>query len=70
MATVSASNRQGLVRRGQRLEYFTIGYNSLEGLISIVEGMNPRMIEVKLESFLAEPRVKENGPVEVKKGAA
>jgi len=43
---------------------------ALEGVISILEGMNPRMIEVKLESFLAEPREKEARPVEVKKGAA
>ncbi len=32
------AGRGELVRRGQRLEYFTIGYNSLEGLISIVAG--------------------------------
>ena len=31
-------NRPDLVRRGQRLEYFTIGYNSAEGLVSIVAG--------------------------------
>jgi len=31
--------RPELVRRGQRLEYFTIGYNSLEGLVSIVAGL-------------------------------
>jgi hypothetical protein len=31
-------NRRELVRQGQRLEYFTIGYNSLEGLVSIVAG--------------------------------
>jgi divalent metal cation (Fe/Co/Zn/Cd) transporter len=31
-------NRRELVRRGQRLEYFTIGYNTLEGLVSIVAG--------------------------------
>jgi len=43
---------------------------ALEGVISILEGMNPRMIEVKLESFLAETPRKESGPVEVKKGAA
>jgi chemotaxis protein MotA len=42
----------------------------LEGVISILEGMNPRMIEVKLESFLAAPKPKEKGPVEVQKGAA
>jgi len=28
--------RPDLVRRGERLEYFTVGYNSLEGLVSIV----------------------------------
>jgi len=37
MATATP-NRQELVRRGQRLEYFTIGYNSLEGLVSIIAG--------------------------------
>ncbi len=31
--------REVQVRRGTRLEYFTIGYNSLEGLISIVAGL-------------------------------
>jgi divalent metal cation (Fe/Co/Zn/Cd) transporter len=31
--------RSDLVRRGQRLEYFTIGYNCLEGGVSIVAGL-------------------------------
>lgn len=31
--------RAEFVRRGQRLEYFTIGYNSLEGVISIAAGL-------------------------------
>jgi hypothetical protein len=31
--------RPELVRRGQRLEYVTIAYNSLEGFISIVAGL-------------------------------
>jgi chemotaxis protein MotA len=43
---------------------------TLEGVVSILEGMNPRMIEIKLESFLTGPRTKEKGPVEIKKGAA
>ncbi len=30
---------------------------ALEGVISILEGMNPRMIEVKMRSFLAEQKV-------------
>ena len=38
METANIENRQHLVRRGQRLEYFTIAYNSLEGLVSIVAG--------------------------------
>ncbi len=38
MATASP-DRTALVRRGQWLEYFTIAYNSLEGLISIVAGL-------------------------------
>jgi divalent metal cation (Fe/Co/Zn/Cd) transporter len=39
VATTSTPNRQELVSRGQRLEYFTVGYNSLEGLISVVAGL-------------------------------
>src|ERR1019366_2958466 len=39
VATATTPNRQDLVRRGQRLEYFTIGYNSVEGLVSIVAGV-------------------------------
>lgn len=31
--------RENLVRRGKRLEYFTVAYNSLEGLISILAGL-------------------------------
>ena len=31
-------DRRELVRRGRRLEYFTIGYNSLEGMVSIAAG--------------------------------
>jgi divalent metal cation (Fe/Co/Zn/Cd) transporter len=38
MATASAT-RHDFVRRGRQLEYFTIGYNSAEGLISIVAGL-------------------------------
>src|SRR5438105_8596830 len=36
MATTSAASREEDVRRGRQLEYFTIGYNSLEGVASIV----------------------------------
>lgn len=33
------SNRTELVKRGRYLEYFTIGYNSLEGLIAVAAGL-------------------------------
>ena len=39
VAIAGTPSRPELVRRGQRLEYFTIGYNSLEGLISIIAGL-------------------------------
>ena len=36
MATAS---REEYLRRGRRLEYFTVGYNSLEGVCSIIAGI-------------------------------
>jgi divalent metal cation (Fe/Co/Zn/Cd) transporter len=39
MAPATTVNRQALVRRGPQLEYFTIGYNSAGGLVSIVAGI-------------------------------
>jgi divalent metal cation (Fe/Co/Zn/Cd) transporter len=36
---IDVHDRASLVRRGRRLEYFTIGYNSLEGLIALVAGL-------------------------------
>jgi divalent metal cation (Fe/Co/Zn/Cd) transporter len=36
---IGLSNRASLVKRGRRLEYFTIAYNSLEGLIAVVAGL-------------------------------
>lgn len=35
---IGVGDRASLVRRGRRLEYFTIAYNSLEGLIAVVAG--------------------------------
>jgi divalent metal cation (Fe/Co/Zn/Cd) transporter len=31
-------DRQGMARRGKRLEYFTIGWNTLEGLVAVFAG--------------------------------
>lgn len=40
MAVATATtSRALLIKRGQRLEYFTIAYNSLEGLIGIAAGL-------------------------------
>ncbi|HET8669607.1 MAG TPA: cation transporter [Candidatus Saccharimonadales bacterium] len=36
---IESADRAKLVKRGQLLEYFTIGYNSLEGLIAIIAGL-------------------------------
>ena len=36
--TAAVAEREALVRRGRRLEWFTIAYNSLEGLVSIGAG--------------------------------
>jgi divalent metal cation (Fe/Co/Zn/Cd) transporter len=35
----AALSRPDFVRRGQRLQYFTIAYNSAEGLVSVVAGL-------------------------------
>jgi hypothetical protein len=32
-------SRPELIKRGRHLEYFTIAYNSLEGLIAVVAGL-------------------------------
>jgi divalent metal cation (Fe/Co/Zn/Cd) transporter len=37
--TVQINHRASLIRRGRRLEYFTVVYNSLEGLIAVVAGL-------------------------------
>lgn len=43
----------------------------LEGVVSIIEGMNPRILEIKLTSFLTAPREeKAPGPVAAQKDAA
>ena len=39
MTNTAPLNRHQLVRRGRQLEYFTIAYNSAEGLVSIVAGI-------------------------------
>lgn len=36
---LAGSKRASLVKRGRKLEYFTIGYNSLEGLVAVIAGL-------------------------------
>lgn len=36
---MSEPERTRLVRRGKQLEYFTVGYNSLEGIIAVIAGL-------------------------------
>jgi divalent metal cation (Fe/Co/Zn/Cd) transporter len=38
MAKIDTLERSAVVVRGQRLEYFTIGWNTLEGLVAVIAG--------------------------------
>ena len=38
MGETLISERRTAVRHGQRLEYFTIGWNALEGLVAVIAG--------------------------------
>src|SRR6267378_2453356 len=39
MAETAILERTAVVRHGRRLEYFTIGWNALEGLVAVVTGI-------------------------------
>jgi divalent metal cation (Fe/Co/Zn/Cd) transporter len=39
MATIDTLDRPAAVHRGQRLEYFTVVWNTVEGLVAVVAGM-------------------------------
>src|SRR5258708_18457660 len=38
MAETAILERTAVLRRGRRLEYFTIGWNTLEGLVAVIAG--------------------------------
>src|SRR5260370_9372758 len=38
MAEIAVLERRAVVRHGRRLEYFTIPWNALEGLVAVVAG--------------------------------
>ena len=54
--------------RGRIEEEHLMKEMALEGVISILEGLNPRMIELKLESFVAASGTKKRQPVAVGRG--
>ena len=52
---VSVSDRSQLGQRGRALEYFTVGYNTLEGLVSIIAGLiagSVSLVGFGLNSFI------------------
>ena len=52
---VAASDRSQLVQRGRVLEYFTVGYNTVEGLVSIIAGLiagSVSLVGFGLDSFI------------------
>jgi divalent metal cation (Fe/Co/Zn/Cd) transporter len=39
MSVASTLDREGIVRRGRHLEYFTVAWNALEGLVAVIAGV-------------------------------
>jgi chemotaxis protein MotA len=56
--------------KGRRREEERMKEMMLEGVISIVEGLNPRMIEMKLRTYLAEAPAAAKGPQGRRRGEA
>ena len=53
--SVETASREEYLRRGRRLEYFTIAYNSLEGVCSIAAGLiagSVSLVGVGLDSMI------------------
>lgn len=52
---IRASKRDDAVRRGRLLEYFTLGWNSLEGLVAVGAGVvagSPSLMGFGIDSFI------------------
>ena len=52
---VSTIDRSQLLQRGRALEYFTVGYNTVEGLVSIIAGLiagSVSLVGFGLDSFI------------------
>jgi divalent metal cation (Fe/Co/Zn/Cd) transporter len=55
MAEPAILERTAVVRRGRRLEYFTIGWNTLEGLVAVIAGAvagSVSLIGFGIDSFI------------------
>jgi divalent metal cation (Fe/Co/Zn/Cd) transporter len=55
MTNAAPIARQDLVRRGQRLEYFTVVWNSLEALVSVIAGIvagSVSLVGFGMDSFI------------------
>jgi len=58
MATVDTLGRPAAVLRGRRLEYFTIAWNTLEGLVAVVAGIvagSISLVGFGIDSFIEVP---------------
>ncbi len=52
---INYTNRAELVKRGRLLEYFTIGWNLLEGVIAVGAGIiasSPSLVGFGFDSFI------------------
>lgn len=55
MATIEASERSAAVLRGRRLEYFTVVWNTLEGVVAVISGLfagSISLVGFGLDSFI------------------
>jgi len=55
MAEIAVLERTAVVRHGRRLEYFTIGWNTLEGLVAVIAGAvagSVSLIGFGIDSFI------------------
>ena len=52
MAETAIMERTEVVRRGRRLEYFTVTWNALEGLVGVIAGVLASFIEVASRAAL------------------
>ncbi|HET9801619.1 MAG TPA: cation transporter [Candidatus Acidoferrum sp.] len=55
MTETAISDRNAFVRRGRRLEYFTVGWNAIEGVVAVVSGLmagSIALVGFGLDSFI------------------